>query len=303
MAIVYDGVIGAFKHVSTLTGIDALVYVRAASTVNLGSTYATGVLTATANGAIVLDQVAVVATNRVLVKNQANRAHNGIYVVTAPGTAGTPFELIRSADCASAEALALRPCVVVTEGEANSSVGLKLLSTGAIELGVTGLRFTQYTGHVEGVSADALDALGLANAPSAANAFATIADVGAGGGGDVEARNWRGASALTVGPIAAGATQHLTTAAWLSAAQLSFFKVTGGAGATTAHIRVYRAAARTEENVVEEYLNANLATGPMVDRVGFFLECIDTPPTLTLEVVNLAGVAVIFTVEAFAMGV
>ena len=308
MPIVYDGVLGAFKSVSTLVGINDLVYVRAASTVNLGATYAGGVLTATADGALVLDQVAVVGTNRVLMKNQDTREHNGIYDVTEPGSGedpgpGSPFVLTRSSDCDSSEDLATKPVIVVTEGVANSSAGLQLSNTGEIELGVTGLRFTQFTGGVEGISAEALDAIGLANAPSAANVFATMADVGGGGGGgDTLVRNWRGEDSFDIGPVGAGNTGTATVSGWLSAAHLSFLKVTGSAGATTAHIRVYKAAARAPEDLIEEYLDADL-TLPMVDRIGFFLESDDDPPTLSMSITNLAGVAVTFTVEAFAVGV
>ena len=183
-SFVYDGVIGAFRVVNTLTGISDLVYVRAASTVNLGATYSAGTLTATADGALVLDQVALVATNRALLKNQATLAHNGIYDVVDPGDETHPFILTRSSDCDSAEALATYPTIVVTEGAANSSTGLQLLSTGNIELGVTGLRFTQFTGGVSGVTSDQLDAIGLSAAPSAANVFATMDDLsGLGGSG------------------------------------------------------------------------------------------------------------------------
>ena len=183
-AFVYDGVIGAFRVVGTLTGIADLVYVRAASTVNLGATYDAGTLTAVANGALVLDQVALVATNRALLKNQSTLAHNGIYDVVDPGDETHPFILTRSSDCDSAEDLAAMPVVVVTEGTANASTGLQLLSNGDIELGVTGLRFSQFTGGVSGVTSDQLDAIGLAASPSASNVFATMDDLdGLGGGG------------------------------------------------------------------------------------------------------------------------
>ena len=183
-AFVYDGVIGAFRLVGTLTGIADLVYVRAASTVNLGATYDAGTLTAVANGTLVLDQVSLVATNRVLLKNQSTLAHNGIYDVVDPGDETHPFILTRSSDCDSAEDLATMPVVVVTEGTANASTGLQLLSNGDIELGVTGLRFSQFTGGVSGVTSDQLDAIGLAASPSASNVFATMDDLdGLGGGG------------------------------------------------------------------------------------------------------------------------
>lgn len=59
-------------------------------------------ITANANGALTLDAVAVVTGNRVLVKDEFNgnpaSPVNGIYVVTQPGDAGTPYILTRASD-------------------------------------------------------------------------------------------------------------------------------------------------------------------------------------------------------------
>lgn len=215
-AFVYDGVIGAFRVVGTLTGIADLVYVRAASTVNLGATYDAGTLTAAANGALVLDQVALVATNRVLIKNQSTLAHNGIYDVVDPGDETHPFILTRSSDCDSAEDLAAKPVIVVTEGVANVSTGLQLLSNGDIELGVTGLRFSQFTGGVSGVTADQLDAIGLAASPSASNVFATMDDLdGLGGGSSFTADQSAAVTGATT-PSATNVFVTVTDTGWVS---------------------------------------------------------------------------------------
>lgn len=55
-------------------------------------------LTANANGALSVDGTAVVGADRVLVNAQINPIDNGIYVVNAPGTGGTPFVLMRAPD-------------------------------------------------------------------------------------------------------------------------------------------------------------------------------------------------------------
>lgn len=68
------------------------------------NTYANGTagvgatLTATANGALSVDGNAVTAGERLLVKNEATGANNGIYTVTQAGTAGTPYILTRTVD-------------------------------------------------------------------------------------------------------------------------------------------------------------------------------------------------------------
>lgn len=55
-------------------------------------------LTATTNGTFELDGAPVPLENRILVKNQANALHNGIYKVTATGSASATWELTRASD-------------------------------------------------------------------------------------------------------------------------------------------------------------------------------------------------------------
>lgn len=68
------------------------------------NTYANGVngvgatLTATGNGALTVDGIATVAGYRILVKDEANTAHNGIYFVTNAGGVSTPYVLTRTHD-------------------------------------------------------------------------------------------------------------------------------------------------------------------------------------------------------------
>lgn len=68
------------------------------------NTYANGslglgaTLTATVNGALSVDGAAVQAGQRILVKNEATQANNGIYIVTATGGASAPYILTRTID-------------------------------------------------------------------------------------------------------------------------------------------------------------------------------------------------------------
>ena len=55
-------------------------------------------LTATTNGLFELDGAPVPLEDRILVKNQANALHNGIYKVTATGSASATWELTRASD-------------------------------------------------------------------------------------------------------------------------------------------------------------------------------------------------------------
>ncbi len=82
-------------------GLSVKPAVRLATTTNLAANYNNGTmgvsatLTGTTNGAIVVDGVTPVVGDRILVKNQTLKAHNGDYVVQQVGNASTPFILKR----------------------------------------------------------------------------------------------------------------------------------------------------------------------------------------------------------------
>jgi len=59
------------------------------------ATYAAGVLTADANGALTVDSHAAVNGDLILLTAQANQIHNGLYEVTDAGSGATPFILTR----------------------------------------------------------------------------------------------------------------------------------------------------------------------------------------------------------------
>ena len=74
----------------------------AANTYNNGTSGVGATLTANANGALSVDSVLVAATNRILVKNEATQANNGVYTVTQTGSGGAPYILTRATDFDSA---------------------------------------------------------------------------------------------------------------------------------------------------------------------------------------------------------
>lgn len=86
-------------------------------------------LTANANGALTVDGTAVVAGDRVLVKNQSSAAQNGIYVVTATGDGSNPFVLTRADDANTATKLPQGTIVVVLTGTANTGYEFTLAAT------------------------------------------------------------------------------------------------------------------------------------------------------------------------------
>ena len=95
------------QYVDSLTnGLRWKPSVRVATNGSLpASTYFNGVdgvgakITAVADAALTIDGVALANGDRVLIKDQATDAHNGIYVVTEAGNGVTEFELTRCATC------------------------------------------------------------------------------------------------------------------------------------------------------------------------------------------------------------
>jgi hypothetical protein len=93
-------------HLARLSDVSGLysshfkLPVRAASTANLAASYDPGAktLTASANGGLVVDGVALYADDRVLVAGQTAGTQNGIYVVTSPGGLSAQWAMVRSPD-------------------------------------------------------------------------------------------------------------------------------------------------------------------------------------------------------------
>lgn len=116
--------------------------VRAAITIAL-PTYAAvaGVLTATANGALgAQDGITLAVGDRVLLTAGAAAADNGIYSLTALGTAGTPWALTRVTDFVTGLVIP-EMLVGVSEGSIYANTFFTLTTTGAIVVGTTALAF------------------------------------------------------------------------------------------------------------------------------------------------------------------
>ena len=114
-------------------GLDIKDSVRVASTTNIA------VASALINGSTI-DGVVVSTGDRVLLKNQAAGAENGIYVVVASGAAS------RSTDADTSAKVTSGMYVFVSEGTANLDMGYVLTTNDPITLGTTSLAFTQFSG-------------------------------------------------------------------------------------------------------------------------------------------------------------
>lgn len=136
------------------TGLDIKDSVRVATTANI-----------TLSGTQTIDGVAVIAGERVLVKDQSTASQNGIYVVNASTwTRATDFDNTPGTEVTAGA------FTFVEEGTANADSGWVLTTNGAITIGTTALTFAQFSGAGQ-ITAGAgltktgntIDAVGTAN--------------------------------------------------------------------------------------------------------------------------------------------
>lgn len=132
-------------------GLDVKLSVRLATAAALAANTAAGsgvgkTLTADANGALSVDGVAVAVADRILVKNEATGANNGIYVVTATGSGAAPFVLTRATDADQDAEVTNGLFAFVSAGSANASSGWVLTTADPITVDTSALSFTQISG-------------------------------------------------------------------------------------------------------------------------------------------------------------
>lgn len=136
-----------------LQGLDIKASVRVATVDNLTVTKAGTKTSATltnsgSQAALTIDGIALSVGNRVLVKNQSDAAHNGIYTVTNTGSSSTNWVLTRATDLNEDAEISAAIFSFVEEGTVNADTGWVLTTdTGAgIQIDTTGLTFTQFSG-------------------------------------------------------------------------------------------------------------------------------------------------------------
>ena len=106
------------------------------------------VLTATSNGALTVDGSSVSAGDDVLVKNETSTSakHNGVYTVTAAGSAGTAYVLTRRSDADTDAELTTGDAYFVTSGSTNGGTTWSLQTPEPFTLGTDALTFVQTAG-------------------------------------------------------------------------------------------------------------------------------------------------------------
>lgn len=178
-----DAATSAAQAAAAANGLSSKGSVRVATTAALTVTYNNGtagvgatLTNAGAQAAISIDSVSLSSADRVLVKDQAAPAQNGIYTVTTVGNGSTNWVLTRATDYdQSAEILPLSYCSV-SEGTTNTGKLFFMNTNGTITVGTTAIGWTAYNLSIGTVTSVATSGLatggpitgtGTINVPSA----------------------------------------------------------------------------------------------------------------------------------------
>jgi len=128
-------------HAATTAALPAATY-------NNGSSGVGATLTGDANGALAAqDGVTLVADERLLVKNQAAAAQNGIYVLTTVGDGSNPYVLTRAGDFDGSPASEIPGgFTFIEEGTVNADNGFVCTTNAPVTVGTTAINFSQFSG-------------------------------------------------------------------------------------------------------------------------------------------------------------
>lgn len=117
---------------ATAQGLDVKASVRAATT-------AAGTLASSFANGSVIDGITLATNDRILIKNQAAAAENGIYTVAASGAPA------RTADCNSTGTYVSGAFVFVESGTVNAGAAWVVATQGAITVGTTAVTWVQFS--------------------------------------------------------------------------------------------------------------------------------------------------------------
>jgi hypothetical protein len=109
------------------------------------NTYLAGVITVTATGTLTVDGILTALGDRVLVKNEATQAHNGIYTVTTAGAVSVQAVLTRAVDMNTGTQVP-GAFAFVEQGTANAGAGFVVAGEGPYTIGTTAIVWTQFSG-------------------------------------------------------------------------------------------------------------------------------------------------------------
>lgn len=104
------------------------------------------VITANAVGALTVDGVATALGDRILLKDGAAGADNGLYRVTTLGTGAVAFVLTRTTDADDSSKVSSGMTTYIEEGTANADALFAISTDNPITLNTTAITFTETTG-------------------------------------------------------------------------------------------------------------------------------------------------------------
>jgi hypothetical protein len=128
--------IRAITLASETPNLDVRTVVRAATTGNIN-------LSSGLEAGDTIDNVLLVAGDRVLVKNQTTASQNGVYIAASSGAAS------RATDFDSSGEVTTGAIFIVKEGDVNERKAYELTTTGTITVGSTALTFSSFAGSPE----------------------------------------------------------------------------------------------------------------------------------------------------------
>lgn len=145
------------------SGLDVKQSVKLATNEALPAyTYSSGVITASADGALSVDGLTPASGNRILVKNEtsSNAPYNGIYEVTATGSVSAPFVLTRTSDANDNAEVTPGMFTFVEQGNTWADSGWILTTDGTVNLGSTNLTFVQFSAAGQSIAGNGLTKTG-----------------------------------------------------------------------------------------------------------------------------------------------
>jgi hypothetical protein len=157
-----------------------------ANTYNNGTSGVGATLTGNANGALSVDSTLTIVAERILVKNEAAGANNGVYVVTQVGSAGTPYILTRATDFdtvgTGVDQIDEGDFFLVTSGTANVNTAWVQQTAPPITVGTTAIVFQQFSAPITYTAGTGLNespsyTFNIANTTVSANTYGSASAV------------------------------------------------------------------------------------------------------------------------------
>ena len=119
-------------------------------TYNNGSSGVSATITqASSYASLTIDSTGAAVNNRILVKDAANAAYNGVYYVSDTGSGSTPWVLTRTSDAdtygPNVNQLSRNDYFFTQNGVANKGAAFVCTTSGTITFGTTGITFTEFS--------------------------------------------------------------------------------------------------------------------------------------------------------------